>query len=82
MFRQFDTTYLYTANFITVTAALSAASTVITFVVTLTDAYSGVGPDSVNGTLTHTTALRQPSTTYISNTWGTPTMNAASWSLS
>lgn len=83
IFKQFADTAPYTSNFISVTAALNAASTVLTFVTTLSDAESDVDPslDVVDGTLTMTTVVRPPSTTYLTNTWGTPAMNAASWTL-
>lgn len=80
-FTQVATTYLYLSNNIVITASLNAASTAFTINVTLNDV-STPGSDVVDGTLTMTTALIQPSTTYISNTWGTPTMNATSWTLS
>lgn len=82
VFRQFDTTYLYQANYVTVTAALSAASTVLTLTTTLTDAYTSVNPDTVDGTLSATFTVRPPSTTYITSTWGSVTQNTPSWSLS
>ena len=81
VYTQTNTTYLYTSDNIVITAALDASSTVFTLTVTLNAVELGPGPDSVDGTLTMTTALRQPSTTYISNTWGTPTQNAATWTL-
>lgn len=82
VFRQFDTTYLYQANYVTVTAALNATSTVLTLVITLTDAYTGgVNPDTVDGTLSATFIARPPSTTYLTDTWGTVTQNTPTWSL-
>lgn len=79
IFKQFASTYTYTSNFAQINASVSGS--VISFAVTLSDAYSTGNPDNVDGTLTMTTVVRPPSTTYLSNTWGTPTMNAASWSL-
>ena len=80
VYTQAATTYLYQSNNIVITAALNAPSTAFTLVVTLNDVETRP-IDTVDGTLTMTTALRQPSTTYISNTWGTPTQNAATWTL-
>lgn len=89
IFKQFADSAPYTANFINITGAVSGA--VLTFVVTLEDAAadtiapdgtgSGDALDVVDGTLTMTTVIRPPSTTYISTTWGTPTQNAATWTL-
>ena len=92
IFKQYSTAYLYSANFIQIQAK-AASSTAITFTVGLYDdaadetAPAGTGGtgddlDIVDGTLTMTTIIRPPSTTYISNTWGTPTQNAASWTVS
>jgi hypothetical protein len=81
LYKQFATTYTYTSNYVEITA--TATATVITFAVTLIDV-DGTGGgyiDSIDGTLDMTTTIRQPSTTYISNTWGTITQNAATWSL-
>ena len=79
LYQQYATTYTYTANYVQITA--TATSTVITFAVTLIDT-GGTGVDLVDGTLAMTTTIRQPSTTYIANTWGTITQNAATWSVS
>jgi hypothetical protein len=89
IFKQFADSAPYTANYIEIDASISGD--VISFVVTLEDAAadtvapdgsgSGDALDVVDGTLTMTTVVRPPSTTHITNTWGTPTMNAASWTL-
>lgn len=89
IFKQFADSSPYTANYINITAAVSGST--ITFVVTLEDAAadtiapdgsgSGNALDVVDGTLTMTTVVRPPSTTYLTSTWGTPSMNAASWTL-
>jgi hypothetical protein len=79
LYQQYATTYTYTANYVQINA--TATATAITFAVTLIDT-GGTGVDLVDGTLAMTTTIRQPSTTYISNTWGTITQNAATWSLS
>lgn len=80
IFKQLNNSYNYTANFIQVDA--SRSSNTISFAVTLSDNDSTPGTDSVDGTLTMTTTIRPPSTTYLSNSWGTVSQNAASWSLS
>ena len=89
IYKQFADTAPYTANYIEVNASITGS--VFTFAVTLEDAAadtiapdgsgSGNALDVVDGTLTMTTVIRPPSTTYISNTWGTPTQNAATWTL-
>ncbi len=77
--KKFTTTYLYTSNFIEIKA--SVAGSVITFAVTLDDNDSTIGTDQVDGTLTMTTVIRPPSTANLSDSWGTVSQNAASWSL-
>ena len=90
IFKQFADTAPYTTNFININASVSGA--VITFAVTLEDAAadtiapdgsgSGDALDVVDGTLTMTTVVRPPSTANLNNnSWGTPTMNAATWTL-
>jgi len=79
IFKQLNNSYLYTSNFIQVDA--SRSSNTISFAVTLSDNDSTPGTDQVDGTLTMTTVIRQPSTTYLSNSWGTVSQNSASWSL-
>lgn len=89
IFKQFADTAPYTGNYIQIDASISGA--VITFSVTLEDAAadtiapdgsgSGDALDVVDGTLTMTTVVRPPETTYLTSTWGTPAMNAATWTL-
>ena len=88
IFKQFGTGYLYEANFVNINASISGST--LSFAVTLEDAAAdevapaaGTGDtlDIVNGTLTMTTVIRPPSTTYLTSTWGTPTQNAATWTL-
>lgn len=80
IFKQLNNSYLYTSNFIQVNA--SRSSNTISFAVTLSDNDPTIGTDQIDGTLTMTTVIRQPSTTYLTNSWGTVSQNAASWSLS
>ena len=79
IFKQIGTTYNYTTNFINIDASISG--NVITFAVTLSD-LATPGVDSIDGTLTMTTVIRDPSSGTLADTWGTPTQNSASWSLS
>lgn len=82
LIQQSAATYLYTANFAKLEAQINAANTVLTFKITLDDSASPPGgPDTVDGTLSATWTVRPPSTTYISNTWGTVTANSPSWVL-
>jgi len=91
IFRQYADSAPYTANYVTITLALNATSTVLTYVITLTDAAadtvapdgsgSGDALDVVDGTLSNAMVVRPPSTTYLSDTWGTPAMNATSWTM-
>ena len=90
IYKQFADSAPYTANYIQINASVSGS--VITFAVTLEDAAadtiapdgsgSGNAADVVDGTLTMTTVVRPPSTANLNaNTWGTPSMNAATWTL-
>jgi hypothetical protein len=69
----------YTTNNISFAASISGA--VVTIVTTLSDG-SGGFTDSVDGTLTQVSTIRQPSQTYLDNTWGTTTQNSPTWSTS
>ena len=66
----------YTTNNISFAASISGA--VVTIVTTLSDG-SGGFTDSVNGTLTQVSTIRQPSNTYLDITWGTTTQNSPAW---
>jgi len=90
IYKQFADSSPYTTNYIQIQASVSGS--VITFTVTLEDAAtdtiapdgsgSGNALDVVDGTLTMTTVVRPPSTANLNaNTWGTPSMNAATWTL-
>lgn len=88
IFKQFADSAPYTANYIKIDASVSGA--VLTFAVSLLDdaadtiapaAGTGDALDVVDGTLIMTTVVRPPSTLYMINTWGTPTQNAATWTL-
>ena len=82
IFKQYADTAPYTSNYIRMTMS-DNGSGVITIKVkyrddaadTTSDYYGAQTHDQVDGSLSTVMALRQPSTTYISNTWGTPTMS-------
>jgi hypothetical protein len=93
IFKQYDNVYHYTSDYIQVTAAKNAGSTAITFVTTWVDAgypaawgrnnsISGgtdtASPYSAFGTAPATICRYvPPSTTYLTNTWGTPAISAS-----
>jgi len=66
----------YTTNNISFAASISGA--VVTIVTTLSDG-SGGFTDSVNGTLTQVSTIREPSNTYLDISWGTTTQNSPAW---
>ena len=66
----------YTTNNISFSASISGA--VVTVVTTLSDG-SGGFTDSVDGTLTQVSTIREPSNTHLDITWGTTTQNSPSW---
>jgi len=74
-FRQYDDTVDYTANYIEITAARSA--NVVTVLVKFIDNADANTDELVDGTLTSSVTLYPPSTTYLSNSWGTPTMSSS-----
>lgn len=83
IYKQFADTAPYTSNFIQHSVALNAASTVLTF----TTLWSNPEGDPISGGTAPTGATPgtapctictyfPPSTTYLTNTWGTPTVAA------
>jgi hypothetical protein len=90
VFKQYDSTYLYTANYIKVEVARNATSTQYLVKVSFVDAADSTGwadgtfndggaqlDETIDGTLTATMTLKPPATTYLSSaSWGTPTMSA------
>jgi hypothetical protein len=66
----------YTTNNISFAASISGA--VVTIITTLSDG-SGGFTDSVNGTLTQISTIREPSGTHLDVTWGTTSQNSPSW---
>lgn len=81
VFKQLDATYLYTTNYVSINIKANAAAgsaTVVTITVLYNDAHSTYEPGTVvDGTLTSTVTLVQPSLTYLTNTWGTPTLSSS-----
>lgn len=84
IYKQFADTVPYTSNYIQVTASLNAASTVLTF----TTVWSASDGDPISGGTAASGATPgtapctictyfPPSTTYLSNSWGTPTVAAS-----
>jgi hypothetical protein len=74
LFRQYSNQGVYTADNIAISYTQNAAGN-LTIFVTFTDINSGGSADSVDGSLTVTATARPPSTTYISASWGTPTVS-------
>ena len=72
LFRQLSGSGVYTNDNITVTATRTTTTVVLNVV--FNDLTDGGSPDTVTGTLSVTAAARQPSTSNISNSWGTPTI--------
>jgi len=89
IFTQYADSAPYTANYVTLSVALNATSTILTFVWGNYDAATdtiapaaGTGDalDVVDGTLAQVTVVRPPSSTYLTTaSWGTPTMNSTTW---
>lgn len=71
-FTQFSTTGVYTGDNLSMTYKF--VTNVLTISIVFTDVASGTATDLVTGSLSVTATARQPSTTYLSNTWGTPTV--------
>lgn len=79
VFKQFASAYLYTVNYVTVNVKLDAAAgtgTVMTITVLFQDD-ENTPEENVDGTLTSTITAIAPSTTYLSATWGTPTLSSS-----
>ena len=79
LFAQASTDSGYTGN--TISFAVSISGATLTAVTTLTDG-SGGFTDAVDGTLRQSTTIRQPSSSYLTASWGTTTQNSPSWSTS
>lgn len=79
VYKQFEATAPYTASYINVAVAKNAGSTALTITTSIVD--SGGWTDANDGTLSQVAVIRPPSTTYLTNSWGTPSMNAVTWAL-
>lgn len=73
IFQQYDTTVQYTLNYLTLAAA--AGTNYIDLRTTFQDDANANTDENVDGTLSCTVTVHPPSTTYIANTWGTPTIS-------
>lgn len=79
-FRQYEDTAPYTANYIRVTLQKVSATQLVVRVGFYDDSADNSIPaslDVVDGTLQTNLVLRPPSTTHISNSWGTPTISVS-----
>jgi hypothetical protein len=89
IYKQFADSYSYTTQYIQINASVNAGGTVITLTTTWVDPGGGLSPnDNISGG-TATTGISfgtapatvvtyfPPSTSYLSNTWGTPTVAAS-----
>lgn len=79
VFKQFASTYLYTVNFVNINVKLDAlpgSATVMTITVVFQDD-ENTPEENVDGTLTSTVTAVAPSTTYLSASWGTPTLSSS-----
>jgi hypothetical protein len=91
LFKLLETVSPYTSDYVQVTAAMNAGQTTLTLVTTWVDTgYSGAGQNNAISGGTDTTSpysafgtapavlvrYLPPSTTYLTNTWGTPTIAA------
>lgn len=81
LFTQYATGAPYTVNYVQVSARYTGAlgangdkSPQLTITVLFNDAETDTFNDTVVGTLTSTLVARAPSTTYLTNVWGTPTL--------
>jgi hypothetical protein len=88
IFKQFDATYLYTANYINMNAKTAGSGTQLVVTVLFQDNANTTGwatgsptqDEPVNGTLAATCVVTPPSTTHLTNTWGTPTISSTAFS--
>jgi hypothetical protein len=76
IFKQFGSGYLYSGNFVSITCqGNSSTPNILTFAVRYDDADAGA---SITNVITTTHTIRPPSTTYLTNTWGSPTLPSGS----
>jgi hypothetical protein len=72
-FRQFSDEGVYTND--NIELLYSVSGSVVTITVRFTDTESGLPSDLVDGTLTVTAIAKPPSTTHLTNSWGTPVVS-------
>lgn len=83
-FKQYDSTYLYTSNYITCNYKYDSTTGDVTIQVKCQDDANTSGnpgatqDETVNLDIQCNLIIRQPSTTYISTSWGTPTATVTS----
>jgi hypothetical protein len=82
-FKQYDSTYLYTTNYITCRYLYNSGTGDISIEVKLFDNANSSGnpgatqDETINLNIQCNLTIRQPSTTYISTSWGTPTASVS-----
>jgi hypothetical protein len=82
-FKQYDSTYLYTSNYITCRYSYNSGTGDISIEVKLFDDANTSGnpgatqDETINLNIQCDLTIRQPSTTYVSNAWGTPTASVS-----
>ena len=64
----------YTSNYLQILCSVNAGGTVVTITLYAVDAAADTFNDTVTGTFGTQGLIAPPETTYISNTWGTPTI--------
>lgn len=80
LFRQYSSTGSpagYTTSFISVSANVDATGSVLTVTTVFDENWSSGTGLVVSAGTTTTLVVRPPSTTYLTNTWGTPTYNGS-----
>jgi hypothetical protein len=80
VFKQFAGTYLYTMNFVSINVKLNAtpgSATVMTLEVRFDDSHTLNTDEPIDGTLTSTITAIPPSTSFLTATWGTPTLTSS-----
>jgi hypothetical protein len=65
----------YTSNYLQILCSVNAGGTVVTITLYAVDAAADTFNDTVTGTFGTQGIITPPETTYISNTWGTPTIS-------
>ena len=73
LFRQYDATAQYTANYLAVYG--QKGTNYVELITNFVDNADANTDENVDGTLSATVTAIPPSTTYLTNTWGTPTLS-------